>query len=486
MIFCKDPVVTPLMDPYIAAQATLEPLPVPKPRPPAPKPPVQEGSQQAEPQPGIRLEGSPLEQDADFPAEAYQTPATTVEQLPQPKGTPKPEGPTPVFYVGQLTNAIPVFMIANSDGRKVMVTLTRTPSHLNQCFLAGGLAEKPGRLMMDSGCFRELAGDEHHEALKLYLRRFGLRPLEINKCEEFIFANTDTEFSHKCCLYPVIMGKKFCDVIDIAAIKSNCPPLLSKTTMEKWDVDLSFGKQMTHVGKFGFEYPFHGKSAYVDLFDMGDPETFDRNQVPKCFWLTDTPDPKADALAFNNIKKHGVPTVFGRPPSAPPRFPMRTTREDGYGSKKSGYDDSRRSRHSSEKNRSSVRSYSKDSRTNTHLTLKGTGSFDVTPPKTQPFTTPSIAPQDIQEPCAPVFQDNRVMSEIVGPPDLIPTSSEGSSDRSLSLPSSDEFEIINQQLDTMTSCGNCSNRHANPPVVGTVTRTRPDPSSSSSGHCPAQ
>ena len=83
---------------------------------------------------------------------------------------------------------------------------------------------------------------------------------------------------------------------------------------------------------------------FIDLFDLVDPTTFDRNQVPKCFWITSGDDSdevrKEEALAYAKYKKLGgiqqqIHHVFDKPPSTPQAFPNRkATCEGGYGSRK--------------------------------------------------------------------------------------------------------------------------------------------------------
>ena len=204
--------------------------------------------------------------------------------------------------------------------------------------------------MLDSGCFRCVAGKRTHAKMRDYLRRYGLKPLEINRVEEFVFGNCDTELSDKNFMYPVFLNGVLCDVIDFARITPECPPLVSKGKMKAWDVDLSFGKQKTIVNKFGHSAPYIKDSPFLDLLNLGPPEDFDRNQVPKAFWLDsdtdETPRGLADsAKAFDKFRKQGGLHGLGKRPTKNPVFPVGTS-EDGYVSRKGGYDDSQRNSNS--------------------------------------------------------------------------------------------------------------------------------------------
>ena len=82
-----------------------------------------------------------------------------------------------------------------------------------------------------------------------------------------------------CFLYPVFFGGQHCDYLDIARITPECPALIAKGKCKDWEVLLDFGKQSTKVQKFAHSAPFIKKSPFLDIFDMGPPELFDRTQV---------------------------------------------------------------------------------------------------------------------------------------------------------------------------------------------------------------
>ena len=144
-------------------------------------------------------------------------------------------------------------------------------------------------------------------------------------------------------MYPVFLQGQFCDVVDMARIKPECPPLLDKKIMKKWKVTMDFGDQEVHVQKHNHTAPFIKDSPFLDLLNLGPPEKFNRAKVPEVFWLdsksSGTPTATLkEAQAYDDYKKHGVTlTTFGKLPAQPPVFPQRTS-GGGYGTK-DGYDD---------------------------------------------------------------------------------------------------------------------------------------------------
>ena len=86
--------------------------------------------------------------------------------------------------------------------------------------------------------------------------------------------------SDKNLMYPVFFQVVLCDVVDLARINPECPPLLSKGKMKCWGVLMDFGDQKVNVKKFSHSAPFIKHSPFLDLFDLGPPEKFDRSKVP--------------------------------------------------------------------------------------------------------------------------------------------------------------------------------------------------------------
>ena len=98
----------------------------------------------------------------------------------------------------------------------VAVTPGQQTNKWHEVFLAAGSDDKPGQVMLDSGCFRCVAGRRTHARMRDYLRQYGLKPLEANRVEEFVFGNCDTELSDKNFMYPVFLNGVLCDVVDFA------------------------------------------------------------------------------------------------------------------------------------------------------------------------------------------------------------------------------------------------------------------------------
>ena len=57
--------------------------------------------------------------------------------------------------------------------------------------------------------------------------------------------------------------------LDQASVPVECPQLLSKGVMKKWDVDLCFGKGVIKIHKFGIEVPFNSRGVpMVNILDV--------------------------------------------------------------------------------------------------------------------------------------------------------------------------------------------------------------------------
>ena len=84
---------------------------------------------------------------------------------------------------------------------------------------------RPGDMYQDSGCNRCIGGEEHHEKWRKYLLQFGIKPVYVEKKEEFAFGNDQAEMSTCAWLYPMFLDGKYVGDIDVASVKSPCPPL---------------------------------------------------------------------------------------------------------------------------------------------------------------------------------------------------------------------------------------------------------------------
>ena len=59
-----------------------------------------------------------------------------------------------------------------------------------------------GHLWFDTGCKRGVAGPVDHSKLREKLKTIGLKPLQFDKQEEFIFGDAKTSTSDCCFIYP--------------------------------------------------------------------------------------------------------------------------------------------------------------------------------------------------------------------------------------------------------------------------------------------
>ena len=57
----------------------------------------------------------------------------------------------------------------------------------SETFIAVGSESQPGLVMGDSGCFRCVGGRPSLHKMILYLKQYRLKPLAINRVEEFVF-----------------------------------------------------------------------------------------------------------------------------------------------------------------------------------------------------------------------------------------------------------------------------------------------------------
>ena len=146
--------------------------------------------------------------------------------------------------------------------------------------------KQAGDLYQDTGCNRCVGGPTFHKHMQVYLAMRGLKVLRVDKREEFVFGNTDSEMSYCAFTYPCFLGGEFVASVDIARIPPDCPGLYSNRMMKEWQHVLYCGKQTTYIGKFKKSYPFkHGISMFNILQT---PTDMDLNKAPACFHLGHT------------------------------------------------------------------------------------------------------------------------------------------------------------------------------------------------------
>ena len=86
----------------------------------------------------------------------------------------------------------------------------------------------------------------------------------------------------------------------------------------------------------------------MDMLDLGPVETFDRSQVPREFWLDNSPKETVKAVDARNYDKYrrrgGLYQPFGKLNESALKNPVFPPRSEGGCGKKSGCDDSLRNR----------------------------------------------------------------------------------------------------------------------------------------------
>ena len=110
------------------------------------------------------------------------------------------------------------------------------------------------------------------------LRSKGLQPIRLDLQEEFLFGSDRVDMSKCAWLYPVgIHGRT--GVINVAEIESNCPGLLSNSTMGQLDISINTGPRTYHIGAFEIwdhKYPVAPSGhAMVHCDDFGDLSQLD-------------------------------------------------------------------------------------------------------------------------------------------------------------------------------------------------------------------
>ena len=126
-----------------------------------------------------------------------------------------------------------------------------------------------GDLWCDSGCVRAVGGKEQHAALKKHMAKFGLKPIQKSCQESFQFGNGQISYAIGASVYPVFVQGKYRGMLDIAEVPDDCPLLLSKSVLKKWDVDLCFGKGCMNINKFGVIIPFNEQEVpIVNITDV--------------------------------------------------------------------------------------------------------------------------------------------------------------------------------------------------------------------------
>jgi DNA uptake protein ComE-like DNA-binding protein len=178
-----------------------------------------------------------------------------------------------------------------------------------------------GDLWADSGCIRGVGGHGGHKRNRAYLQEYGLKPIQAQCHEQFQFGDGKIEPSVIKHYYPVFVKGEYRGTLDQAEVNCDCPQLLSKQMMKKWDVDLCFGKSQTKIHKFNVEFPFSAHDVpIVNIFDFDSKQLNEQwHKIPDHFKINQKPPPRAlDYKHRTVIKRNGkdvtLETSVGKPP----------------------------------------------------------------------------------------------------------------------------------------------------------------------------
>ena len=186
---------------------------------------------------------------------------------PVPRVVPPPEKPTPVLP----TDETKILRRYKVKVKRHEILVCRGP-------------KKAGRLWFDTGCRRCVSGPEDHSLMESYLRKFNLKPMIVNKQEEFIFGDGEVKQSDCALAYPSFLDGKFSGAVDIARVQVPCPGLFSLKMAKKWECKTDHAGEKVEVLKFNKEFPFVGGTPVVDILDF-DENNLDLSGVPEEFFI---------------------------------------------------------------------------------------------------------------------------------------------------------------------------------------------------------
>jgi hypothetical protein len=136
-------------------------------------------------------------------------------------------------------------------------------------------ADKPGWLVLDLGCRRNVAGPKWHSAMRKVLARSGLKPERLPKTEKFRFGDDRVEESLCAWRYPIGI-EKHNGYLDIAEVRCNCPGLMSDNTMQGLKIGIETGDQTYSVRRYNLnnrkmikDQSGHAILSVVEFGDLG-------------------------------------------------------------------------------------------------------------------------------------------------------------------------------------------------------------------------
>ena len=134
--------------------------------------------------------------------------------------------------------------------------------------------------IIDSGCDRSVAGRKAHRQQQQVLAGYGLKSIRDDRTtESFTFGDQETAWSDCNYVYPIGIGGKFRGEVNQSCVKPECPSLISKQLSRQWKLITDFGAQITIIDQWGVKEPFQNSSPVLNIFDFGNPDTFDPNKA---------------------------------------------------------------------------------------------------------------------------------------------------------------------------------------------------------------
>ena len=127
---------------------------------------------------------------------------------------------------------------------------------------------RSGEMMADSGCERGVCGPKGHQEMREFLRKIGLKPVKVDKQEEFQFGDGEVVMSDCAFLYPCFLQNKYVGYVRIARVSVPCPPLFSKEMLKEWKCNLRFHDQALDITRFGVTVPFRQGSPVINILDI--------------------------------------------------------------------------------------------------------------------------------------------------------------------------------------------------------------------------
>eukprot|EP00971_Amphidinium_carterae_P339682 6477628-Amphidinium_carterae.1 len=143
-------------------------------------------------------------------------------------------------------------------------------------------ASKPKKLLCipDSGCRRNVAGREWHQRVQRQLRAHGLRGIFKPEREKFRFGDSRVEESEGSWLYPVKKSDRMM-VFNVACVNTDCPPLLSVSSMASLGVVINFVDNEIELRGLDTKVNMQHVASGHPVLEFDLPERADR--VPSAF-----------------------------------------------------------------------------------------------------------------------------------------------------------------------------------------------------------